>query len=463
MVDRRHASLNMPNIILPNGFDPRPPQKALMRHFDHGGLRAAACWPRRYGKDMTMVHQTVKMMFERPGMYFHMLPNHKQARKVIWDGFDNSGKKLLETAMPPSIREDTNKTEMKVTLKNGAIWQLVGSDYYDSIVGSNPFGIVMSEAALSDPRAWSIFRPILAGNGGWAAFISTPRGYNWFYEIMKLAQSSMSWFRSHLTSADTKHIPESVLADERHEMPDELFRQEYMCDFSAANVGAIFGRYLEQCEKQGRICELDSDNSNCEIWVTSDIGYRDKAAWVWWRRLKGGFEIFHYDDASGLDAEEWSNRLSTQPRADKLVLPHDARARTFNSKRSAVQTFLEQPPWPDVEIRVNAQRHKSDSINAGRLMLRRVRISSDPVCEPFLSAMRTYAYKYDEETKTFSQEPEHNWASHCADAFMEGAAVLTELEPPPPKSTIIVSPLHKTFTLDQLYETVGPQRDSGRI
>jgi hypothetical protein len=140
---------------------------------------------------------------------------------------------------------------MKITLRNGAMWQLVGSDYYDTIVGSNPFGLVMSEAALSDPRAWSIFRPILAGNGGWAAFISTPRGYNWFHDLMKLAATSPHWYRSHLTVEDTQHISAEVLADERSEMPDELYRQEYMCDFSAANVGAIFGRYIEQAEKEG--------------------------------------------------------------------------------------------------------------------------------------------------------------------------------------------------------------------
>jgi hypothetical protein len=434
-----------------------------MRYFDAGGLRAAACWPRRFGKDLTMVHQTVKQMFKRPGMYFHMLPNHKQARKVIWDGFDNSGQKIIDHAMPKAIREDTNKTEMKITLRNGAIWQLVGSDYYDSLVGANPFGIVMSEAALSDPRAWSIFRPILAGNGGWAAFISTPRGYNQFHDLIKLAKATPSWFYSHLGVKDTKHISESVLADERAQMPDELYRQEYDCDFSAANVGAIFGRYIEQAEKEGRICALDSFGEG-EVWVTSDIGYRDKAAWVWWRRMRGGFEIFHYDDGSGMDAEEWSQRLSKQPAADVLILPHDARAKSFASKRSSVETLLTNKPWPGVDVRVNEQRNKADSINAGRLVLRKLRISSAPVCEPFLQAMRAYSFKYDEEAKAFRSEPEHDWSSHAADAFMEGAAKLLVLDPPAEPTKLIIPPINRSFTLDQLHATVNPfSNPSGRI
>jgi len=453
----------VPAIAIPNGFDARPAQADLMRYFDKGGKRAAVCWPRRFGKDLTALHQTAKEMLDRPGMYFHMLPTHKQARKVVWDGFDNQGRKTLDVVLPRELREDTNQTEMKITLKNGAIWQLVGSDYYDSLVGSNPFGIVMSEAALSDPRAWSMFRPILAGNDGWAMHISTPRGYNHFHDLLKMAQRDGSgWYSSHLTALQTGHIRPEVLEQEQREMPDELFRQEYMTDFSAANVGAIFGRYIEQAEKDGRICELDATFDG-EVWVTSDIGYRDKASFVWWRRMRGGFEIFHYDDASGLDAEEWSQRLGKQPRADVLVLPHDARVKTFQSKRSSVEVFLQQRPWADCEVRVNERRNKSDSINAGRMMLRRVRISSAEVCAPFLSAMRAYSFKYDEETRSFSSEPDHNWASHTADAFMEGAARLIEVEPPKPPPTVVIPSIDKAFTLDHLHETVGWTAQEARL
>jgi hypothetical protein len=450
-------------IVLPNGFVGRPPQKALMRYFDHGGLRAAVCWPRRFGKDLTMLHQTAKMLHERPGMYFHMLPTHKHARKVVWDGFDNQGRKTLDQVFPKHLREDTNKTEMKITFRCGSIWQLVGSDYYDSLVGSNPFGIAMSEAALSDPRAWSMFRPMLAANGGWAAHISTPRGYNHFYDLIQLAKTSDHWYHSHLGVTETQHIPLGVLEDERREMPDELYRQEYDCDFSAANVGAIFGRYVEQMEKQGRICMVEAGGPNDEVWVTSDIGYRDKAAFVWWKRMRGGFEIFHYDDGSGMDAEEWIPRLQKQPRADVLVLPHDAKARSFASKRSVVETFLADRPWAGCDVRVNEQRKKADSINAGRLMLRRVRIANNEACKPLLMALRAYHFKYDDETKTFSSEPEHDWSSHPADAYMEGAAKLVVIEPPPPEKTIIVPPLSHSFTLEMLHEAVGPSANQGRL
>ena len=96
-------------------------------------------------------------------------------------------------------------------------------------------------------------------------------------------------------------------------------------------------------------------------------------------------------------------------------------------------------------------------------MLRRVRVSNNEVCKPLVQALRAYHFKYDEETKTFSSEPEHDWSSHPCDAFMEGSAKLTLIEPPPPEKTIFVPPLSHSFTLEMLHETVGQQSRQGRL
>jgi hypothetical protein len=92
-----------------------------------------------------------------------------------------------------------------------------------------------------------------------------------------------------------------------------------------------------------------------------------------------------------------------------------------------------------------------------------LRISSAEACAPLLLALRDYSFKYDAETKTFSSEPDHNWSSHAADAFMEGAARLEKAEPAPKPARIVVPPLHRTFTLEQLHETVGWSSQEARL
>jgi phage terminase large subunit len=447
-------------ITLPNGYAPREiGQRDMMRYFDGGGKRGVYVWPRRFGKDLSMLHQTIKMAHERVGTYYHILPNHKQARKVLWDAIDNDGRRIMATAIPKEIRASTNETEMKVMLKCGSIWQLVGGDYYDTLMGSNPVGLVFSEAAITDPRAWSFFRPILAANGGWAAFISTPRGYNWFWDILQLAKADPSWDWSHLTSYDTKHITQDALAAEQREMPDELYRQEYLCDFSAANIGAIFGRWIEQAEKEGRIGAIEPW-ADGEIWVSSDIGFRDKAAFWWWRVERGGFSLIDYDEASGLDAEEWIDRLKkNHPRPRKLLLPHDAKARTFQSRHTVIEQFLNG----DVadEVQVNPQRKKADSIAAGRKVLARCRFDAFK-CQDGLAALREYHFAYNAEQRIFSNDPEHDWSSHAADAYMEGAAMLSDYVSPPDRKKVIVPPMNHAFSLEQLWE-LAPNQKQGRI
>ena len=79
---------------------------------------------------------------------------------------------------------------MLIRFKCGSTWQVLGSDGYDALVGAPPAGIVFSEWALADPRAWSYLRPILDENNGWAVFIYTPRGRNHGLTTLKLARSS---------------------------------------------------------------------------------------------------------------------------------------------------------------------------------------------------------------------------------------------------------------------------------
>lgn len=438
------------NITIPNGFEPRPYQRNAMRHFDRGGKRGIYCWPRRAGKDLTFVHQTMKAAHERPGMYFHLLPNHKQARKVIWDAIDNEGRRVIDIAIPKELRESTNEQEMKIKLKVGSMYQLVGADYFDSIVGSNPVGLVFSEFALTDPRAWSYFRPILAANGGWAAFISTPRGYNHFHDMLEIAKKSPEWGWSHLTVHDTGHIDMSTLEQERREMPDELFRQEYLTDFSAANVGAILGRYIEDAEKQGRISDdVDPDGDGADIEISCDIGFRDTAAFWFWQPKRNGYSIIDYDADNGIDAQDWIDRLQEKPyRIARIWLPHDARAKTFQSRHSVVEQFARA--FGTDKVKIVPQTKVQDRINAARVVAPRCEFHRSRT-QMGLQALRAWSFAWDDERKTFGKMPEHDWASHGGDAFSYGAVVMRErMAEEKPKGFVPPRNVNE-ITLDELW------------
>jgi hypothetical protein len=177
-----------------------------------------------------------------------MLPEAAQARKAIWKAINpHSGKKRIDEAFPKEIRKTTNDQEMFIEFKNGATWQVVGSDNYNSLVGSPPAGVVFSEWPLSKPDAWAYIRPILNENNGWAFFIYTPRGDNHGRTLFDFAKGSDDWFCELLTADDTGIFTPEQLASEREELTklygstrgEALFRQEYYCSWQEAFVGKV--------------------------------------------------------------------------------------------------------------------------------------------------------------------------------------------------------------------------------
>lgn len=104
-------------------------------------------------------------------------------------------------------------------------------------------GCVFSEYALQNPNAWEFIRPILAENGGWAIFNFTPRGMNHAHKILQQAKEH-NWFYQVLSVKDTNAIPSDILENEDRQMPGDLFRQEYMCEF-IEGAGQFFRRVKE--------------------------------------------------------------------------------------------------------------------------------------------------------------------------------------------------------------------------
>ena len=223
-------------VTIPHDWTPRPHQRALFDQFGHGKTyrRGCAVWHRRAGKDSCALNLTARDMFRRVGTYWHLFPEQAQARRAIWNGIDRAGRRIIDQMLPPAVRARTSAQEMLIETVNGSIWQMAGSDNFDSLVGSNPVGVVFSEWALSHPDAWEYLRPILVENDGWALFIYTPRGRNHGHATYMRALQAETWFCEKLTVDDTGLITLGQIEEERRAgMSDGKIGQEFYCSFDA--------------------------------------------------------------------------------------------------------------------------------------------------------------------------------------------------------------------------------------
>lgn len=437
-------------VRLPHGFTPRDYQRRYMGYYDHGGKRGVWVWHRRAGKDVTALHQTVKMAHERKGMYWHCLPTYRQAKKAIWDGFTRDGKRIIDAVFPPAIVKRKNESEMLVELKCGSMVQLVGSDTIDNLVGAGPAGVTFSEFSISKPKAWDLVRPMLAENDGWASFIFTPRGNNHGKQVYDSAEKIPGWKRELLTIHDTNVLPASLLDEERAAgMPEALIRQEYLCDFTAALVGSVWGDLVEALEKSGAMNLFDHGTDG--VFTTWDLGMDDSTSIWCWRVGEDGIDFIDHYEAHGKPMPHYFDWVEARGyRYVKHVLPHDAKARSLQTGVGIIDQAIAR--FGAGMLDILPPMSLADGIQAVRWLLQR-NVRFHPRTKDGVEALKQYHYAWDEEKRTFAGKPAHDWSSHTADA-MRYAALYTKraevLRRPKQKPSREIQP--PKYTLDDLFE-----------
>ncbi len=393
-------------------------------HMERGGSagkRAMLVWHRRSGKDDFCLHFSATQALQKPGTTWHMLPSAEQARKAIWNAVNpNTGRRRIDEVFPLELRETTRENEMFIRFVNGATWQAVGSDNFNSLVGSPPNGVTFSEYALSDPRAWAYIRPILAENGGWALFNTTPRGKNHAYKMLQGAADDPAWYTEVLPATQTGVFNVDQLAREKAELIRDygeavglaMFNQEYMCSFDEAIVGAIYAAEMAQAKLDGRmrIVPYERDTPVYTFW---DIGIGDSTA-IWIMQQVGReIHLIDYIEDSGKDIVHYCAALNVKGYAyAEDWLPHDAQARELGTGKS-IEEMLKSFGR---KVRITPRLTVEEGINAARMLMSRCWFD-EAKCSKGLEALQNYRRDYSESLRELKAAPVHDWASHAADAF----------------------------------------------
>ena len=137
----------MAAITIPYNFKPREYQRGLYNCLAQGYTRGIAVMHRRAGKDKVCINIMAREAFKRVGSYFYILPYYTQARRIVWEGLDKDGFRLIDH-FPKQLITRKDNQQMTLELANGSFVRFLGSDNIDSIVGTNPVGVIFSEFSL---------------------------------------------------------------------------------------------------------------------------------------------------------------------------------------------------------------------------------------------------------------------------------------------------------------------------
>lgn len=418
--------------------------------------------------------------FNRVGTYWHMLPEYAQARKAIWEAVNpHTGIRRIDEAFPHAIRANTRENDMFIRFQNGSTWQVVGSDNFNALVGSPPIGLTASEWALANPTAWAYLAPILAENDGWASFISTPRGNNHLKGMLDRFKNDPRWFTQVLTATDTGAITPQAIEDQRaeyealfgKEIADLLVQQEFFCSFAGAMVGAYWGADIAKAEVEGRIGVVPIDWSQ-PVHTAWDLGKAvNNPIWCF-QVIKGQVRIVDFYRPESDDLADWCKWLDDKGYHGNDYVPHDAMEANWGTNRTRYETLKAHGRKPKMVTKVSV----AEGINAGRQTIKvaEFHCGSDERgkrMELGIDGLKSYRREWDDDRKTFLQNPVKDWAEHFGSSFRYLGLAWKDVAPVPPKpkqpqeSTYEVKPdgtIRSNMTVKQAVEAMAKRRKRDR-
>ena len=214
---------------------------------------------RRFGKThLACLELMIAAVNKRESVNWYVAPTYRQAEQIAWA--------KLKALIPPAYVASKDEGDLSLILRNRSTIALRGADNFDSLRGPGLDFVVPDEAAFQKREAWTeVLRPALSDKLGRALFISTPKGYDWFYDLYCAAKTREDWAAFQFTTFEGGNVQPSEIEDARAELDEKTFRQEYEASFEAL-TGRVY--YAYDRNENAKTC---ADDGKSTLFVGMDF------------------------------------------------------------------------------------------------------------------------------------------------------------------------------------------------
>ena len=220
---------------------------------------------------------------------------------------------------------------------------------------------------------------------------------------------------------DNPFFPEVLrveMENDRERLRPEIFNHVWMGDCLDFQEGAYYRDCIIQAQDDGRIREkLDFDRS-IPVVTAWDLGINDSTSIVFAQFIGSEIRVIDFYENSQVGLDHYVQVLQDKALSEGYVygttiLPHDAKVRELGSGKSRIEILQNLGIMDGV---VCPQLRVDDGIAAVRMAFNRVYFDESKT-RRLLKCLRHYHSEWNEKARTFKPKPEHDWASHAADAF----------------------------------------------
>lgn len=415
-------------------FAPRPWQIPLI---ECQALSIVAVVHRRAGKSTAFVWRGLRKALTHqrqhipsgkrnlradPPRVVHVLPGQVMWKRTgLWDKVTRAAETI-----PGSV---VMKSEMRVVLPNGGVYQCGGMDKPDSWRGGYADEVIEDEA--DDVVASGldmVVEPMLSDYQGSRVKIGTPKGNGRLAEAYDSANPDARFL---LPYQSTGVLSTEQIARLRESLDAEEFAQELECSFTAPNSGSYYGKWLDAAALDQRITRVLYD-PKLPVHTCWDLGMDDSTAIWWFQRSPGGeWRWLEYFEDSGPGLDFYAKMVREKPYVyGRHFLPHDVEVRELTNGGQSRRLYLKGLGINPISV--VAAANPADRVTASRNVLPRSWFDAKG-CETGLKKLRAYRRQWNEHMGVWRAEPVHDGASHCADSFGTGVqgSVSPEVENKP--------------------------------
>lgn len=358
---------------------------------------------RRFGKTILSVYEMIALASGKEnGSVAYIAPTYQQARDIAWN--------QLKSICQPIIKQ-VNESRLEITIINkfSGISRIVlrGWESVETLRGQ-AFDLLVLDEVSSYKNFWlnwqEVLRPTLTDRMGQTLFISTPKGFNHFYDLFNFRRTDKDYASFHFTSYENPFIPVEELEKAKKELPEDRFAQEYLADFrkTAGLVYKEFSRDMHVYKGDYK----DVMKGEIKVFGGVDFGFTNPAAVITIRKDK---------DANYFVSEEWYQRNNTDAQIADYV-----KALRWNECYPDPESAsgVEELKRRNVNTRevLKAKDSVRNGINVVRELFKANRLFIHESCKNLIWELETYSYP-DKKADHNEEENPIKENDHALDAL----------------------------------------------
>jgi len=445
---------------VPFYFKPRPAQlQAWARRLSGKYDYYFKIWHRQFGKDTDDIQFALYNAYQNPGTQAAYVGlDNKWIRRNIWDKYLEGRK---HWANYPEDVIEVAETRQQVKMLNNpadkaeALVQFIGFKESENLIGSSYDAFFFSELSLYRRDALDFILPIWDNKvaEGLPLLVNmnfTPRGLNniasdmlrtftgrdepheWpgehgrvYVDVLRADQS--------LKADGTRLYTDDVLETIRQRYirqfgNDNMFRQEYLCEFTAVNSSLVYPA-IEVLLKEGRYRSFNIDR-RYPVHMVWDISSKGKESdWtsaIVFQYAEGSLRIYDYFEDNRMAVVECVQEMAKRDyfhliRSAFLPWDSDRSGSRSSPFEECVRTF------PNIEWRKLPRTYEEDGINRVRMLFPNMIINADK-CAWLIECFQSWEYRSLASLEDWAAKPKHDRYSHLMSAVRYAADAIAEFD-----------------------------------